>query len=450
MNTPNLLILHCHDMGRYNSAYGFGLRTPHMQDLARESVLFRNAHCAAPTCSPSRAAMLTGKHAHEVGMMGLLHRGWVLRDRKEHLASILSEQGWHSAYCGVQHEFDDRCGCPYDEKLENGWGFASRDMSSALSCVDWLRKRGEEQEAPEPFYLWCGFFWPHEPFKEAPAERFPRAQLQLPSPLPDSEQTREDWAGYAASVENTDSCVGMILDALEASGLAENTIVVLTTDHGVPFPFMKCNLTAHGTGISLMIRDPREPGRDRCSDALVSHLDLVPTLCELLGAEAPQGLRGFSLKGLLEGGQDEVRETHAAEVTYHAGYEPKRGLRSQRWNYIRNYLQRPAAPMANIDQTSTKAYMVEAGLHEIPLMQEELYDLSLDPAERNNLAASTPHAELLKEFSAKLDQWMEETDDPLRHGHVPLPEGGWSNVYEAMSPREGPHLKGPVTPEQDV
>lgn len=417
-----------------------------MQALARESVLFRNAHCAAPTCSPSRAAMLTGKAAHEVGMMGLLHRGWVLRDRREHLGAHLSEQGWRTAYCGVQHEFDERCGCPYDEHIPSGGGRETRDLNTALAAGDWLRGRGKEKGDGEPFFLWCGFFWPHVQFKDAPLERFPRARQQLPPILPDTERGREDWAGYAASVEVTDQCVGLILEALEAAGLAENTVVVLTTDHGVPFPFMKCSLTGHGTGVTLMVRDPRMPGRDRVSDALVSHVDVVPTLCELLDAPVPPGMRGQSLTGLLAGEDTPVREAHMAEVTYHAGYEPKRGVRTLRWNYIRNYLQKPHAPMANMDWTGTKEVLLEAGLEEQRLVREELYDLILDPCERNNLAGNPEHEAVMRDLSGRLDAWMRETEDPLLQGDVALPEGGITNLFESVHPAEGPFAEGPWMP----
>lgn len=435
----NLLLLHCHDMGRYNSAYGHALPTPNMARFGRESMLFRNAHCAAPTCSPSRAAMLTGKTAHEVGMFGLVHRGWDLNDRSSHLASLLSEAGWHTTWIGDQHEFGEKCGCPYDEHVDRGsWELPERDLDTAQKAATWLRAREDEK----PFFLWCGFFWPHEPFAYADEDLYPRSQQHPPSPLPDQKRSREDWAGYAASVGNTDLCFGRILNALEESGHAEDTIVIITTDHGVPFPHMKCNLTQHGTGITFMLRDPRNPGRDRCTDALVSHLDLVPTVLDLLGAPIPQGLHGTSLRPLLEGTRESVREDTFAEVTYHGAYEPKRSVRTLRWNYIRSWYTHPHPPLANCDHTITKDILMDHGWPERGVEQEELYDLVFDPQERRNLAALPEYAEIKADMASRLDRWMTDSHDPLLNGEIPLSPTGMTNTHESLHPKDAPFEYG--------
>src|SRR5690606_22827546 len=150
-------------------------------------------------------------------------------------------------------------------------------------------------------------------------------------------------------------------DALQRGGHAENTIIILTTDHGVPLPHMKCALTAHGTGVTLMLLDPRIPeAAGTASDALVSHLDLFPTICELLDAPVPEGLHGTSLVPLLRGERESVREDLFAEVTYHSSYEPKRSVRTKRWNYIRSFDDDRRRPLANIDWTPTKQQLVDA------------------------------------------------------------------------------------------
>src|SRR5665647_1522105 len=107
MKKWNIVYMHTHDSGRYWSPYGYALPTPNLMDFARESTLFRHCYCAGPTCSPSRAALLTGRSPHACGMMGLAHRGWQLHDYSQHLAAFLNRQGYHTALCGIQHEAPD-------------------------------------------------------------------------------------------------------------------------------------------------------------------------------------------------------------------------------------------------------------------------------------------------------------------------------------------------------
>jgi N-sulfoglucosamine sulfohydrolase len=432
---PNLLILHAHDMGRYNSAYGHALPTPRMAQLATDGFIFRQAHCAAPTCSPSRAAMLTGRTAHEVGMLGLVHRGWSLTDPKLHLASWLQQHGYHTVLSGLQHELRSAEEATYSQRLETpSLPLATRDLDAAKAAADWL-----QQPIEQPFFLWTGLFLPHLPFLPADPRRFPAERMIAPPCLPDTPETRADWADYAASVERTDQCIGIVLDALRAGGHADNTVVVLTTDHGVPLPRMKCSLTGHGTGVTLIIHDPRQADRaGKASDALVSHLDLFPTLCDLLALPAPAGLHGVSLAPLMRGETDEVREDCFAEVNYHAAYEPKRSVRTPRWNYIRSFDPDRRRPLANIDDSRSKRLFMAAGWGNVPTESEELYDLFLDPQELRNLARDPAYAAPLEEMRRRLDCWLTKTSDPILHGPIPVPSGGKVNPRESVQPSDPP------------
>lgn len=430
----NLLMLHTHDMGRYNAAHGHALPTPCMAQLAHEGFLFRNAHCAAPTCSPSRAALLTGKTAHETGMFGLVHRGWDMRDYHEHLAAHLGKQGWHTAWAGVQHEFKDVSRAPYAENIESRWrGPWGRDQATANAAAHWLREESHEQ----PFFLWAGFFLPHVPFVPADPKRFPPGQMQPPPTLPDTPQTRQDWADYAASIERTDQCIGQILDALREGGHAEDTLVILTTDHGVPLPHMKCNLTAHGTGVSLMMRGPGIPAGG-VSDRLVSHLDVFPSVCDWLEAEIPPGLHGSSVRPHVEGRVDSIREDAFAEVTYHAAYQPMRAVRTERWNYILSFDDDRRRPLANVDKSRSKNLLMSHDYANRPTADKALYDLVYDPQETHNLAYDPAHAEIKKEMAQRLERWLESTDDPIRHGPVPLCADASCNTRESIDPHIAP------------
>src|SRR5690606_29926713 len=152
--------------------------------------------------------------------------------------------------------------------------------------------------------------------------------------LPDTPETRQDMADYHASVRILDRALGAVLDALDETGLADFTLVIATTDHGLAFPRMKCNLTHHGTGVLLIMRGPAPVPAGEVTDALVSQLDIYPTICELLGIVPPGWLQGTSLLPVLRDPAAEVNDYVFSEVTYHAAYEPQRSVRSKRWTYI--------------------------------------------------------------------------------------------------------------------
>ncbi len=270
---PNILYIHSHDTGRYVQPYGYAMPTPRIQRLAEEGVLFRKAFCAAPTCSASRACLLTGQYAHSNGMLGLAHRGFSLRDYSHHLVHILREVGYYSALVGEQHISKEPGMIGYDRvfKIET-----SHVDFVAPIAIDILRK------APsQPFFLSVGFFETHREFSE-PASPADINYIMPPPTLPDTVQTRRDMAAFKASVESLDRGIGAVLDALEANGFADNTLVICTTDHGLAFPGMKSTLTDHGIGVMLIMRGPGGFSGGKVCDAMVSHIDLFPTICELM------------------------------------------------------------------------------------------------------------------------------------------------------------------------
>ncbi len=429
----NVLYLHMHDMGRYNSAYGHNLPTPRIQAFAEQGTLFRQGFCNAPTCSPSRTALLSGFTAHQAGMTGLVNRGSSMKAQDPHLARFLRSHGYETVLGGVQHEFKpDQMDAFYDVRLkwrddrpthEDEYPNASEkctDIRVAESVAAYLRERTGDQ----PFFLSYGLIMPHRKLFDARGlkERYNPDYVTVPPPLPDVPEVRQDMADYACTMAYVDHCVGIVLDALQETGLAEQTLVFLTTDHGIAFPWMKCNLTDHGTGVTYCIRYPGNPTAGSATDALVSHLDFFPTVCDLLGLDPPGHLLGKSLRPVLEGKATEHQEELFAEVSYHAAYEPMRSVRTRRWKLIRLFEEGGdyRRPFANIDASYSKDVVIEAGLQDVPRDPVQLYDLVLDPVERNNLADSPEHAAILKDMSARLDRWMRETDDPLLQGPVKM------------------------------
>jgi arylsulfatase A-like enzyme len=213
--------------------------------------------------------------------------------------------------------------------------------------------------------------------------------------------------------------------------------VILTTDHGLAFPGAKATLTDRGIGVLLILRGPGGFHGGRVSDALVSQVDLYPTICELAGIATPDWVRGRSLLPLVRREADEVNDAVFAEITFHAAYEPQRAVRTRRYKYIRRFDNGHDGPvLANIDDSPSKDLLVEHGLAERPLPEEELYDLVFDPQEAANLAADPAHAGVLAELRARLARWMEDTDDPLLAGAVEPEEGTEINLPVDRSPAD--------------
>lgn len=425
MHPPNLVYLHSHDTGRYVQPYGHAMPAPNMQRLAEEGVLFRQAFCANPTCSPSRACLLTGQYAHNNGMMGLAHRGFTLNDYSQHLVHTLRKTGYQSVLAGLQHVAKDSSIIGYDKVLTPEDRSSSKIAAAAAAYL---------ASAPsQPFFLDVGFFDTHREFP-APDERDDPRYCLPPHPLPDTLQTREDMASYKASVRRLDEGIGTVLEALETAGLADNTLVICTTDHGLAFPNMKCNLTDHGIGVMLIMRGPSGFSGGKAIDAIVSHIDLFPTICDLVNINPPEWLQGKSLTPLIRGERETIREELFAEVNYHAAYEPQRCIRTQRWKYIRRYDSRDRRVLPNCDESSSKSLLLEHGWLEQHGEQEMLFDLILDPGEAHNLIAEPSNIEVLQEMRGRLDVWMRKTQDPILHGPIPAPEGAIVTDPDARRP----------------
>jgi arylsulfatase A-like enzyme len=424
---PNILYLNSHDTGRYVQPYGHAVRTPHIQRLAEEGVLFRNAFCAGPTCSPSRAGLLTGQSAHSSGMLGLAHRGWSLHDYGHVLLHTLREYGYTSHHAGVQHirhyaEKEAWKQIGFDERLDG------REYEAARSFL--------ERRPRQPFYLEVGFGLTHRPFA-LPLDPQDDPRFVAPPPcLPDAPQTREDFAHFRTEAAELDRRIGEVLAALDRSGLADNTLVICTTDHGIAFPLMKCNLTDHGIGVMLILRGPGPFTGGAVVDGLVSQIDLFPTICDYLGIPRPGWLEGVSFLPLVTGEADHVREAVFSEVTYHAAFEPQRCVRTTRYKYIRRYDQRSRVVLPNCDDSPSKDLLLASGWRELPRDQEMLFDLVFDPQEAHNIVNEPRVADVLQGLRARLDAWMAETGDPLAVGPAPRPDGIIVNDPDGLSPSD--------------
>jgi len=441
----NVVIVHTDDTGWYIEPYGYDVPTPNLQRMAEEGVLFRNAFCAGPTCSPSRGALNTGRSPHSNGLIGLTHRGFSMDDHDQHLSNFLADSGYETALCGQQHEaegesrqqaareklgfqvFPDDPG-PEGSGLEASHESAETDYANARAAAEYIR--GDREQ---PYFLSLGLYNTHRDFPIEDPDYDP-GYVQPPAPIPDVPAGREDMAGYMTSAGFVDDCVGHVFEALRESGDLEETLFVFTTDHGIAFKDMKCNLFEGGIGVSLIARFPDGP-RGEAIDALVSQIDLFPTFCEYLDLETPDYVEGTSMMPLVRGEAGSIRDQVFSEVTYHAAYEPKRCIRTERYKYIRRFdAEDTTYVLANIDDGPSKQFLLEQGLGDRERPREALYDLYMDPNERENLVDDPDHADVYDDLTGRLENWMTETDDPLLDGPVPKPEGARINLRDCVQP----------------
>jgi N-sulfoglucosamine sulfohydrolase len=422
---PNIVYLHSHDTGRYVQPYGYAVPTPRIQGLAADGVLFRQAFCAASTCSASRACLLTGQYAHTNGMLGLAHRGWSLHDYTHHIVHTLRDAGYWSALIGEQHISKRPDVIGYDRVVKID---TTRVEDVAPVTIDILR-----DPPHEPFFLSVGFFETHREFFEP----LPRDEYYVRPPpnLPDLPETRRDFASFVASARSLDRGVGAVLDALERYGHARRTLVICTTDHGIAFPGAKATMTDRGIGVVLILRGPGGFAGGKASDALVSHIDIYPTVCDLIEVEQPPWLQGRSLMPIIHGDVPQIRDAIFAEGTYHAAYEPQRCIRTPRWKYVRRFEPRDRPVLPNTDDSPSKDVWLRCGWPHDLLESEQLYDLVLDPNEAENVI-DREAPEFVDDLRRRLELWMRSTDDPLLDGPVPAPPGAEFNDRDGRSASE--------------
>lgn len=430
----NIVYIHTHDTGRYIEPYGYNIPTPNLMQLAKEGTLFRSSFCTAPTCSPSRASLLTGMSPHAAGMFGLAHRGFKLNDYNKHIANFLGDNGYETALCGVQHVAPSADMIGYHRLLDNKSSSetkSEKDIINAQIAAEYIKENHDS-----PFFLSFGMENTHREFPEIDKSINPD-YVQVPFPLYDNYVNREEMSHYISSAMVVDESVGIVLNALNESGLDNETFVIFTTDHGIPFPRMKCNLYDTGIGVSLILRFPANKLAGKATDALVSHLDIYPTICDILGVKEPDWLEGFSLLPLLKKEVENIRDEVYAEINYHAAYEPLRCIRTDRYKYIRYFDDYKKIMSVNIDDSHSKDFLISNGYLGYEQKKEYLFDLYLDPVERVNLLGNPDYIEVYNNMKKRMKNWMKRTDDPLlTEDRIEKPNGAIINERSCLSNTE--------------
>ncbi|MGH2531712.1 MAG: sulfatase family protein [Thermomicrobiales bacterium] len=413
---PHILLITCHDLGRFLGCYGVPtVRTPYLDALAANGVRCDQAFCTAPQCSPSRAALATGRYPHANGVMGLTHArfAWDLHPDERHVAQILGAHGYETHLFGLQHVSPnvDRLGFHMTYRRATGPEVAA-DVEGFLRAA----------RPTQPLYLEINLEEPHRPFDHGGVEPDSAGGVTVPPYLPDTAAAREEVAALQGAVHEADRAIGRILKALDAAGLADNTLVVFMPDHGIAMPRAKCTLYDAGIGVALIVRWPTGGvGGGRTDSSLISNVDVLPTLLDAAGIAAPGNLHGRSFLPALRGQASTPRDAIYAEKTYHSYYDPMRAIRTNRYTFIRNFESAFLVEVPGDVQLGpiyrTEAHRYVSATHP-PV---ELYDLATDPLEQTNLAGHAEVAHIERDLSARLWRWMEETGDPLLDGPAPSP-----------------------------
>lgn len=456
---PNILFIIADDWSYpHAGAYGDkGVKTPAFDRIAREGVLFTHSFTASPSCTPSRSAVLSGRPIYKCKEAGVLY-GSLPKDLPLFPHALedggyfvgYTGKGWlpgNPAALGMERS---PIGKPFQSKRHPGGvreGLDPRDY--AANFADFLAERPKEK----PFFFWLGGTEPHRVYAKGAGLQLGKklSDAKVPSQWPDVETIQSDILDYYSEVEWLDQQVAKALENLEKTGELENTVIVMTSDNGMPFPRAKVNLYDAGTRMPLAVRWGAKAPAGRTLDDFVSHTDFAATFLELAGLPKLAGSTGKSLVPLLtattSGTIDPSRDHVVTALERHtmcrpdgATY-PMRALRTRDFLYIRNFepdrwptggpdfISSNKTTHGDVDACPTKDFFLDPANQEQYKAQyelgfgkrlgEELYDIRSDPHQVVNLSASEAAVTTLSRYRDRLTNILQGDGDPRIEGQDP-------------------------------
>ncbi|MGC9346785.1 MAG: sulfatase family protein, partial [Anaerolineae bacterium] len=439
--------------GQHLNCYGEeSVDSPNLDRFAESGVLFENAFCSSPCCSPSRGCAMSGMHAHTNGLMGLVNRGWSMPESTPTIVDYFNEGGYETAHFGFQHERYVASANRYQvegapDYPEEDWVNRQEDwVEPAIDgAIGYLESR---VGAERPFYLnvgtvevhasrWQGMFPEGHPQNRSDTYGVAAPEdVDVPPWLPDTRAQRERLGKFQGAIRYLDGHVQRLLDAIDRLGYAEDTLVIFTTDHGIAEQRAKVWLYDRGVEIALLVRLPgrvqRREGALRPGiriSHLIQNIDIAPTLLDAAGLPIPEVLQGRSFWSLLTGERYTPHDAIVIERNHHGDYDPMRAVRTPRYHYIRNFAPPPRKTWL---QSTTYLYSDFEPwygqfdpLPGAPRPEEELFDVVGDPYEYVNLADDPEYAAVRRELAAYLSDWQVETDDLLLYGPIPDKLNPW-------------------------
>jgi N-sulfoglucosamine sulfohydrolase len=473
----NIIFYIADDLGAYLGCYGYPqVKTPHMDALAADGTLFTNAYATTASCSASRSVVMTGLHNHSNGQYGHQHDFHKFACWPNTIAlalpQVMRRAGYRTAHAGKHHVAPAEV---FDFGLYLS-GDGRNTVQQVNQCADFIKEKSDQ-----PFFLYIGCADPHRGggsdessplqhranlFGNKPNQQshpgvketfYQPEEVFVPPFLPDTPTCRAELVQYYQSVSRVDQGIGRLVEVLKEAGLYDKTLIVITSDHGMAFPGGKTTVYEPGLKVPFIVRNPYTEKRGVKSDALVSHVDITPSLLDFAGGldrekNAPRDMldpaaywkakgvsgkenlgprrqldryQGRSWIDILEQPTDSTRTVVHGSHTFHEiqMYYPMRSLRDAKykiiWN-IANPLPYPFASdlwaaaswQAQYEQGPEAKYgakTVREYIHRPPF---ELYDMTYDPDETKNLAAEPEHQTTLEEYKAKLKAFQKKFGDP--------------------------------------
>jgi N-sulfoglucosamine sulfohydrolase len=437
-DTRNVVLIIADDQGLDLSVYDNRiLRTPSLASLAGRGTLFTEAFATVSSCSPSRSVIYTGLYSHSNGMYGLAHdvHNQHLLPSVRTLPQLLKTAGYRTGLVGKKHILPENA-LPFDEELA-----PERPGNRDVAFMAGAARQFIANSAGRPFLLVVGFSDPHRAEQNFGNTRawpgierqvYDPAKVVVPGHLADLPEVRRDLADYYESISRLDSGVGLLMDVLRETGHSSDTLWVYLSDNGRAFPGAKTTLYDEGIHLPLIIWSPAQKKHGIRNDAMVSWVDILPTILDWTGVPTPQSqpLPGRSILPILESsdppGWDRVFASHGFHEIQQ--YYPMRALRTRDYKYIANLASPLEFPIAGDIASSPTwraiaarpavglgARTLQAFLHR---PAEELYDLREDPAEVHNLAADPAHQAVLESMRAELKRFRIATSDPWLPGQA--------------------------------
>lgn len=430
---PNVVLFIADDLAWDDTgAYGNPkVGTPNIDRLAREGLKFKRAFVTISSCSPSRSSLITGRYPHSADAEQL---HWPLPAEQVTFVEKLKAAGYWTAASGkwhlgeaIKNRFDvvddpGEAGFQTDPKTGK---MLAKDDSGAANWLPVMRQRPKDK----PFFLWFAALDPHRDYVEnSIPNSHQAADVMVPAHLPDTPEVRYELALYYDEIARLDGNVGKVIAELERQGVADNTLILFISDNGRPFPGAKTTMYDSGIKTPLIARWPKTVRRGMVADALVSSVDIAPTILQLAGLPIPSSVQGKSFAAVLTNPKAKIRDAIYAEKNWHDYEDRTRAVRTERFKYIRNdYPDLAGTPSADAGRSPTmdairrlqkegKLTAHQARIFQKPRPAEELYDVLADPHEINNLASNPRYAKTLVELREKLKAWGGETNDimPLR------------------------------------
>jgi arylsulfatase A-like enzyme len=421
---PNIIVFVADDAGwRDSGAYGNQtIKTPNIDRLASNGLLFEKAFLTTAQCSPSRISMLSGLYPHATGAEDL---HMPLPEGTRIVPRYLAVQRYFTGHIKKTH---------YHPHADAQFESYSDELSQAFpSFLDEARQN--------PFFLWVGFSDPRRPYGDAPSRPDPE-DVFVPPYLVDDSETRKDIARYYDEISRMDDQIGRFIEELEQRGKRQNTLIIFLSDNGAPFPRAKGTVYDAGIQTPLIFNWPKriEPGSRY--KGLASVIDLAPTLLELSGHTVPDQMQGESILPVLFDQTLPGREYVFSERNWHDCDEHIRSLRTKRYKLVRNaYVDLPHGTPADIGGSSSFRSLIrlkkegtlthaQSRLFEVPRPRIELYDLQEDPWEASNVAADSAYWQKARELAQRLDEWSKNTGDfpphvRIRADHTDRMTGVW-------------------------